>query len=288
MQVKIDWISFTLVTDHEPADTSELALIAEKLLNERNPYVAHTILAGENFSPSFGRTPYKLCLSNTDSTIRIYGQSHTATILVEMSGKACQRLDDFTDAWRFVDSVAERLTRIDTAVDIRTDTTPGGFIRSGYSKRFKHLGIVQSNTGSTAYVGSPKSDRFARVYRYNSPHPRHKWLRVEYVFRRKLATIAAQVYTDAAGWQDLADRLGVTWGWLHPDYDTSVLDAEKVPSLSAGTKAENESIAWLYNQVAPAMSRLVNSGALDMTAFLEYVYTGIVPDRVKLGAKLRK
>lgn len=289
MLVKIDWLSFTLETEVEPKDASDLGLIAQKLVNEVGRHVAEQVFDRQVFSQAPGRTPYRIGLANADNTIRIYGGSHTGTILLELSGRGCVGLSNLPDAQRFVDSVAARITRFDTAVDIRQPTAPDVFVKCGYSKRFKHTGHVRSKTGHTIYIGSPKSDRFARVYRYYKPHPRHEFLRIEYVFRRKLATIAAEAFCSAQSWLHYAAQLGETWAWGSDIYDTGCTDdIQRLPGEAYGSKADSETVAWLYNQVAPAMQRLVNAGSFDMAAFLEYVYTGIVPDNVKFGAKLRK
>lgn len=42
-----------------------------------------------------------------------------------------------------------------------------------------------------------------------------------------------------------------------------------VPTVSKHTE---DTIAWLYKQVAPAMARVLQSGGFDMADFLEKVY----------------
>ena len=85
-------------------------------------------------------------------------------------------LDDVIGLWK------DRISRIDLAIDFTSDADPEIFARSLSNKRFKTSSHERSNSGITWYVGSYKSDRFARVYRYSDRTLRAGTLRLEYQF----------------------------------------------------------------------------------------------------------
>lgn len=270
---KVDWLSFTLETEEQPRSGRQLELLARTLISMENKYVYELIFENEAFVPIPARAPYRVGIGNADHTVRLYGSSHTNTVLTELSGRWCTKLDTLETAQRFILPIASRLTRLDTATDILTRTSPVEFTNAGYSARFKSTGHIVSTDGETCYVGSPRSDRFARVYRYNPPHPRAAWLRVECIFRRKLAPLAAEAINTASSWTDVHQRLGATFGWKHSDYGGDASGVERISTGDYSTKQELNTVAWLYKQVAPAMKRLIDSGALSPTEFLEHVYS---------------
>lgn len=271
MDLHIDWLSWTFDTDVEPITTSELYLFGRKRIKEvSNGHEAITF-NGQSIEQAVSRAPYRLCLERADRGFRVFGASHTETLLYELTGRGCEGLRKYEDAAAFIAPLFDRITRVDYAVDIRTDVKPSVFANERSHRAFRSLSFIRSDTGETVYVGSPKSDRFCRVYRYNPPHPRADLLRVEFVFRRKLAAAAAQSMVETESSAQFMARLGVTYGWNHrvwqPDFVTE--EKLKVPIFS---RDEQKTVFWLYNQVAPAMKRLVAEGHLDITDFLQHVF----------------
>lgn len=270
----LDWLSFTLETPEQPRTGNDLLLLVQSLIKEHKDHelLRSLLLDGQTYSPAVGRTPYRIALANSDSSIRLLGSSPTDTVLIEISGRTASEISDFDTAQRLLIGVMDRVTRVDIAVDVFTGTGPIAFTSAGYNNRFRTSSQVVSSTGETVYVGSRKSDRYCRVYRYSSPHPRSDRLRVEYVFRGKLARVAIVELKACRTWADIASRLGATYEWRHPDYyttpGTSGIGTGTVePSLS------DETVSWLYRQVAPAIVRLVNERAISLTDFIEYLYT---------------
>lgn len=271
MDVHIDWLSWTVPTEKEPANISDLYYLAKGLANEHFPDHARYVFEGQGLEACGSRTPYRIALAREDNGLRIYGNSHTGTVLFELTGRGCAPFHDQERARDFIAGLAENITRIDLAVDIRTGTKPADFSNARSHQVFRSITFIRSDTGETCYVGSPKSDRFCRVYRYNPPHPRSDLLRVEFVFRRGLARLAAQDIANSESFSHYVARLGNTWGWEHKDWQPEIETDEKVRGKPI-TRENDQTVRWLYSQVAPAMRRLMTDGALDLVHFIAFVY----------------
>ncbi len=227
------------------------------------------LFGGIGFEQTVGRPPYRHALARNDGGFRFYGGGHNKSILFELTGRGCAGLDGYEVSTGFIQPFAESLTRLDFASDVRSDTLPGMFANKRSHQGFRAVSFIRSGTGETAYVGSAKSDRFARVYRYNKPHPRHELLRIEHVFRRGLAKSAYQTLVDASSFEAFAAQVGNTWGWQHPDWQPGHVTDERVTTPKID-RSDEDTIAWLYKQVAPAVARLWRSGALDMDDWISH------------------
>lgn len=212
-----------------------------------------------------------MALRRDDNGVTVYGCSGTSTILYEVSGRACHGIRRTQDAREFIAPIGERLSRWDYAVDISTGTSPTEFYNHRSHKNFRTVSLIRSDTGETVYCGSAKSDRFCRVYRYSDPHPRAHLLRVEFVFKRGLAKHAAELFCQSEDESHFLAKLGNTYGWKHRDWQVDNPTDERIAAPST-TQKEEDTVAWMYRQVAPAMRRLVKVGALDMTDFLQFIY----------------
>lgn len=270
MDKHIDWLSFTLDRKESIVSIAGLDQEARELLrrisNEHKSY----IFDGSCFDRCAGRAPYTFAMGRNDNGVRIYGGGPQTGVLYELSGRACEGLRSHSAACAFVSPIIERVTRIDYAVDVRCATRPTVFCNARSHKGFRSLSYIQSDTGETVYVGSPKSDRFCRVYRYNPPHPRAELLRIEFVFRRGLAKAAAQSLFDAQSDEVFAATLGNTYGWIHPVWKPAVQTDERLRAPIV-TRHSDETVTWLYKQCAPALARKLKEEALNLPDFLEYV-----------------
>ena len=200
---------------------------------------------------------------------------YNATIphfLIEISGTGCTKLgDEKCIELLMTTGVKDRLTRLDAALDIECEVTPTEVFDAGFSERYKTHNRQISATGETIYIGSAKSALFVRVYRYNKPHERHKFLRFEYVARRELAKATAQNIIDK-GLDSTLRGLENAFEWQHSIIAQYATDdsLERPPDpkkTSAGT------LLWIEKQVIPAMVRLDANGDLTDTfwrAFAEH------------------
>lgn len=143
---------------------------------------------------------YQFRATHIDSGVCVSWGEVNAHLFVELPGQACAWAR-FTGLFeQLVKATHDRASRVDCAIDILTSTKPVEFVSAGFAKRFaKNTIDGRSDTGDTFYVGSRKSDRFARVYRYDPPNPRSPYLRVETQFGGKSArSVAALLASDGA------------------------------------------------------------------------------------------
>lgn len=231
------------------------------------------IAAGHDFVPRQGRAPYNASMQRSDNGVMIFANQRIDNALVELGGIGCDALGGVENELLLVQEVADRLTRIDIAVDILTEVRPDEFALQRDEGRFKAWSESVSSTGHTVYVGSRHSDRYARVYRYNPPHPRAAFLRVEMVLKAEQAREGARRLADI-GLPAVVAQLGNTFGWSHscwtPSEDTAETLAAWRPERRSG-----RTVSWLYSQVLPAMQRLHREGVIDLR---EVWHNDILPE----------
>jgi len=186
---------------------------------------------------------------------------------VEISGQGCELLHEQNLMGSILSRIHDRVTRIDIACDIETKTKPREFVSAMKHERMRSSGYQQSSTGETCYVGSQKSERYARVYRYNAPHPREHLLRIEHVFRRKDAKhVAYQCVENDL--QAIAQACAVSFGWGHSDWQTVAVDDINLSPIS-GDRKGNNTVFWLVHSCASAFKRQVKNGTIkDPQEFL--------------------
>jgi len=207
------------------------------------------------------RAPYTDSWKLGDNGITLFASPNLVHCCVEISGQGCENLIKTSLLADVLRCCEERITRIDVASDIETKVRPVEFVKDVIHERMRTSGHVVSDTGETCYVGSQKSDRYARVYRYNDPHPRAHLLRIEHVFRRDYAKVVAREITQS-GVDSVAYSAGKAFGWVHvvwkpesvQEADLSVVKAE--PTMG-GT------VFWLIKSVAPAFKKLVAKGIIS-------------------------
>jgi DNA relaxase NicK len=206
------------------------------------------------------RAPYTDVWLDRESGISLYASPNLTHATVEISGTGCEALISsgrITDVLR---GCAERITRIDIACDIETETMPMDFVQFRNHERMRSNGTMNSDTGETCYIGSKQSERFARVYRYFPPHPRSHLLRVEMVFRREHAKkVATSIVANSI--RDVVSSAGAAFGWSHPDWVVSS-DHEIDLSITAPERNAGKTVSWIVRSVAPAIQRLIADGTI--------------------------
>lgn len=260
--VLVDWLSFSVPITPEAAQSAlhglEVIGRAFELWNGTTiPWAPHF----DAFEPCKARAPYTDCWLHKESKTRFYFNRKLDHFLVEMSGQSMDYArENGIDQW-LLKMAAERASRVDVAVDIHTDTRPQAFIAAGVSSRFKTQSQFMSDTGTTCYLGSMKSDRYARVYRYNEPHERSHLLRVEHVFRRKQAqAVCASIL--ANGLNETASSLKEAFEWGSTEFNPPSDDTATVDWYRAD-RPEHKTLHWLRTQCAPAFRRLHAQGELE-------------------------
>lgn len=274
MRTHIDWITFTMAVLYNSAEDNQNS-VNEEYANaiERAWY---TTFDPETLSLAFGgvwekrersRAPYTDAWILREAGITLYASISLNHMCCEISGSGCERLIQRHLLEKILTAVAKRVTRIDVACDIETETAPMEFVSLTSHKRMRSSGYQKSATGETCYVGSRTSERYARVYRYAEPHPRAHLLRVEHVFHKAYAKAVARAILDH-GQDAVATSAGEAFGWSHDEWQPQ---NTVIPDLSIVTaeRAAGKTITWMINSVAPAFKRLCDEGTiLDQEAFL--------------------
>lgn len=263
MLTKIDWISLTIKEPaliQEDAETGAIGSRAGQF-DLRTTALLNLLSTLPRWQRAPGRKPFKDVFRDKNHNVSVYSGKAFNFTLIEFSGGGCELLRSLSALDQLIVEFQDRITRIDIACDMETKVTPLDFAEAREPGRFKAQSFVDSQHGSTYYVGSKTSDRYARVYRYNEGHPRSHLLRCEFSLRDKEAksVVSEIVATDV---ETVARRLGKTFGWLHPVWKEENEDAEK---LSAAPREERQgsTVFWLMKQVIPALQRLYEEGHRD-------------------------
>jgi len=265
----IDWISATQPRPSVQSIPSSQLVSTILRAWER---LAKNRIAGHIWSDPWeempGRAPYESRLSLGREGLTVFWSAALDTMLIEISGHGCQRLRERGELDAVVQWLAPRVTRLDVAVDIETETEPAAFVRESGPNRFQTFSTFDSSTGSTRYVGSYSSERYARVYRYRPPLPRSHLLRVEHVFRRSWARTIAELIA-REGILSAAKYSAGVWGWHHEDWDLEHYDHANRVTREVSTRAPN-TVQWVLSTVFPCLRSLEKKGVIpDLRAFVE-------------------
>jgi len=219
---------------------------------------------------SFLRRPYNMTSKFVQGGGQLFWNDKLSYSSVEWQGQGCQRLYKADEFERILAMFPEGVTRFDIAVDIKTDIAPTDWIDAGVSQRVKSVGYQKSETGETVYLGSPKSDVFCRVYRYESPHPRSAFLRIEFVTRKERAQQCARIWLEQGPVLAL-QQAAAGFQFTHPLWEFENVKTEPLPTH---TRQESKTMRWLIKQVKPAILRLLESGQVS-GSFWDEFFDGI-------------
>lgn len=268
MHIKIDWLSLTGKRSVGEGDTERHALgQALEYLQELSPVVNETLSGEGGWQWDKGRTPYSASYRRGDNGVSIFVHPRLDHFLVEITGKGCETLASSSSAYEFLKAVQPRLTRLDLACDMLTDTDPLIFTQQRDATRFRSHSEFVSESGTTAYIGSRTSNRYCRVYRYNSPHERAHLLRCEYVVKAEDAKLTALAILDTDHYS-VANTLGEQYGWRHPDWKVDEPGVVELKSYRP-ERREGKTLFWLADTVAPLLVRLAKEGTLDANLWFQ-------------------
>jgi len=274
MRTHIDWLAFTLYPEYSGDENSDYTRALEQALIRGFGTEAYLLAVGGDWRKrEKSRAPYTDAWTTNESDIVLFASPTLRHCSVEITGTGCARLIALGILEGILANVKDSVSRIDIATDIETDVTPKEFVSVTTHERMRTSGHQVSETGETAYVGSQKSDRYARVYRYYHPHPRHKLLRVEVVFRRDYAKKVAIACLDN-GADAVASAAGNAFGFAHSVWQPHMVENTDISIVSDNRKGGN-TIFWLIKSCAPAFKRLVKSGDIkDPEASIRQFFLG--------------
>jgi DNA relaxase NicK len=274
MSIKIDWISFTLPHRNIINRDIETGKISyAETVRDEHPHLLDYIFSFSDIKPRGNRKIFHNNFRSKGGGFEVFQDSTLGFTLFEFSGKGIDQLADAKLVGFLVKNYPERMTRLDIAVDMECDIRPLEFVDKREGKRFKSYQDHKSVEGETFYVGSEKSDRFCRVYRYSEGHPRSNLLRAEFVLRSREAKAVADMWKDSSIRQ-IVSALGQTFGFNHPVWQEKRTDAPLKSAPRETGKGGTE--RWLFKQVLPAIHRLIEEGAADtVELFDKLVYDAL-------------
>lgn len=202
---------------------------------------------------------------NIDNAIFVWFNGQD--IHIEITGDGCTMLYDKSALLEIIQETANQATRIDIAHDIVCDVHPDTFVALSQAKTSAR-GFQHSETGETCYIGSRKSDRYCKVYRYFPPHPRSDRLRIEYTYKSHDAKRASQALI-SSNEAIMAFSSGERYKWGHDVWKS--LKSPDLIEIKAHRKDRNtgKTLIWWKNQVLPALEKLVKSGDYTIEEILE-------------------
>lgn len=268
MLYKIDYVAFTVPCrmpfEPEDLDNAENAKIA--VLDFMGDLWT-PVITGHSWETYKAKGFYHTRIFNPDIKISLSFGNVNRHIYVEFGGQALDSVRAFGFYEDLIQKVATRTSRVDFAVDFKTEVRPGDFIVNRQGARFKAGGDVFSEDGETCYIGSWKAERFARVYRYHEPHPRAKFLRAEVVLRGTYAKQAMAIVTSDG---ELQATLAAhkPFGWKHELWQpTEAVSSEIVSKRS--DKESASTIRWLNGDVAACIARLHREDLINAEEWFE-------------------
>lgn len=220
-----------------------------------------------------GTRPYSVRMRHSITDVTLSLGNANAHIYVELAGKACASLDGKGDLNDWIQRTVERTSRIDFAVDIDCEADPRDFANERSNKSFKSSGEKRTPSGRTNYVGGRTSERMARVYRYEPPHPRSGLLRVEAEYKG-LAAKASVSHFLQVGLEQACLDAHTPFGWTHAAWTQGDRASRKIEYKTY--RPENAStVRWLYGDVVTALLKATKNNLIDFEEWLTFVREGL-------------
>lgn len=274
---KVDWLSFSIaVADCQTDDDREAAYNCAAALSDLHPDLMAWLRLDETMDIRKGRAPYRTRWAHPETEVSLFTHNKLPHALIEIPGRGCDDLIERGNLYSVINAVADRVTRIDIASDILCETNPIEFERERENGKFSARSEMVSESGTTVYVGSRTSERYARVYRYNKPHPRHRFMRVEHVVKAESAKALARTLSPET-LSNVVAGLGIVFGWNHSDWNPESEPIEL--EVYRPERKTGKTLWWLNDTIAPLLVRLHSEGELDVW---EWLQAEVVP---KLQAK---
>lgn len=190
-----------------------------------------------------------------------YSAKNIDTVLIQHTGQGCSQIPDII---ALLDFVQPRIGRLDVAIDVENEEKPSSYYDAYKGTLSK--GFEQSPSGETFYLGSRKSDKLMRIYRYNAPHERAHLLRFEIQYRREFSRAAAW-HIVQAGIREFA-LAALSEYPLPTEHITQGSDE----TFFIARKSKGDTLLWLEKQVKPAIIKLIESGEFDARQWIEELY----------------
>jgi len=261
----VDWLT---IVGHRPAEPADYTvhssyLTAVEWLEARSATFREAFENPLDWQIVKPRAPYAFARRSDDNSRMLLVHPLATHFTFEVTGTHCGKITHLMPY--IMRDFADVLSRVDIAVDMETDTTPLQFDEKCNPARVNTRSRMTSSTGETVYIGSRSSDRFARVYRYNPPHPRAHLLRAEFQLKGPFAKSAGAAIGDGVSLNGIAAHLGDHFGFQHEAWQP---EAPAV-KLTVNSHAQSgKTVYWLCTTVAPLLRRLEREGRLDIDQWM--------------------
>lgn len=268
---KIDYYSFTILeeTSFHSRGEPTIEYVISKFLSVTGTRPEWN-MDRSTWTLESGGKNYSVRLRHNATDVTLSFGSKNSHIYAELAGRACDAYESVDALVPLVSVTAERASRIDVATDFETQISPEEFSDCRNKEKWKYAPHYPSESGETSYVGSRKSERMARVYRYNPPHPRSKLLRVETEYKGKASKSVARLVGETPI-LTLAKRTNAIFGWTHPLW----LELGQ-PSAAIKYKhyrPENAAtVRWLYGDVAKSIRKAIKLGYLEWDEYVAHLF----------------
>lgn len=274
--VKLDWISFTFpITLLGEKDNEYTLSHVLSAFHEHTGQRLLSVVEGSLWTWVQSAGFYTHKIQHPNSLICLSWNAGNPFALCEISGQAIDHVLQSVTVTDLAIATNQRATRIDVAVDFETEEKPEAFTALRDNPSIRAYAFYSTETGDTCYVGSRKSDRMARVYRYNPPHPRSHLLRVEVEMKGDAAKIMAS-QLQSTSLTVCAGHANAPFGWSHGLWTQSGLVESKLPARYYD-KQGAETLRWLNTVVVPSIKKAADNGLIDLHAWLDTHFPGILP-----------
>lgn len=276
---RIDWLSMTFHIGDGFRDIDAVNNVVE-ILNQCHVEMGLNgvlIEPNEGFCKAFNHKPYSWGISpNSANGIVLMGSSYRKEVLVDFQGVFCANNPQLT--LEYAKYFREIITRIDIACDTNTSMTP---IEAIEGHNLETTSVMKSEKGTTCYLGSPKSEYYARVYKYNPPHIRSNLLRTEIVYRRDYAKKIASMLSLGV---TAVDIIAGYWQSKKLKKIEDIAVFAGIDAIPTKVKVERAKVNkdlearlyWLKRQVNPALIKMITGGVskedlLEALPALKYI-----------------
>lgn len=233
------------------------------------------------------RKPYRVGLRHAGASV-FSGGHDTALIEVSGAGLAQMTAQEIGNYMHTVGNIGVdsehdfmflRFVRIDLANDYDLDLSPTQILeRIGVNTRLSTRASMNSASGKTEYIGSRKSDKFFRVYRYEQPHPRAGFPRIELQSNKRIADNIAWDIIKNRDASDLVEVIaGIMNGYMRKTFNSPELIQDMATTLDvqlSGMKKNNaDTLRWFYVAVVPALRKLIADNEISLIDIVEAIGT---------------
>jgi hypothetical protein len=205
-----------------------------------------------------------------------YGASH-GYFLVQLPGEACHRLRDEQDTKGLAVSLTPifgnpfiKCTRIDVASNWRCGDAVDGIAQAFTKKVAADYPRFPSETGITQYIGSPKSEKSCKVYRYAPPHPRHEWIRIEFRFAAPMVGQVQEALSKGLLTETWV-AAAIDWGFDRSDMLNCITVGSEQVKLAYKKRQDAGSVAWVYGTALRAVRDAIAAGDMSLDYALTFI-----------------